>query len=810
MYISFNWLKEFVKIPYKITPEELGSALTLHTVEVEGFEERGAEWKNIVVGKVKEVKKHPNADKLQIVITDVGAKKLQIVCGGSNVREGMLVAVGMSGAKVRWHGEGEPVELKETELRGVKSEGMICASNEIGLGEAFPAAEKEILDLTDFKLKPGDSLASALHLEDVIYEIDNKSVTHRPDLWGHYGMARDAAAFLNLPFEELKLKKIREGASAALKVAVEEETLCPKYCAIVLENVAVGPSPLWLKSRLEACGVRSVNTIVDVTNYVMLELGQPLHAFNARVIHDGNIIVRKAKTNETLVTLDGVSRTLDDSMLVIADDKKVLALAGVMGGAQSEIQSDTKSIVLEAATFDPVSVRKTSQTLGLRTEASQRFEKSLDPNLPPRALIRAVNLLKEVCPKAKAASPLADISHFSLNQGPLELSLDFVRRRIGAALSKEEISSILERLGFKTKVLKKDMLSVAIPSFRATKDVSIREDFIEEIARVHGYDRIPALMPVVTLERPPLNEERALERKIKNLCALGLGMTETYNYSFVEEEVLKQCLFDPASVLRVANPIAKDIGFLRPSLLPNLLSAAARNFKWKENFALFEMGRVFRAEDGPFPRAKESNVMLPRQDIFIAGVIVANEYPFFEAKHALEAALKAADVAYNFLPMKGVYGWVHPARVASVSVGGKVVGLVTEVNPLVVKNFDTKKRVGYFELNFSALAKAEKIKQSFAPLPKYPSITLDLAILIPEKTEWADVRNAVCGAGGELVEDVSLFDVYAGKNIGAGKKSMAFHVTYRSPSRTLELAEAQKIQDRVKKTLEENFGAQIR
>ncbi|MBT5337825.1 phenylalanine--tRNA ligase subunit beta, partial [Candidatus Falkowbacteria bacterium] len=442
MQISLNWLKQHVEGLDKVDPQELGLKLTMATVEVESVENQAELLIKVVVGKIVKLEKHPDADRLQVAQVDIGNKKVKVVCGGSNLKQNMLVAMALSGAKVRWHGEGELVELKSTKVRGVESDGMICAGVEIGLDSLFPAkAKNEIVDLSVLKLQVGQPLADALGLNDVIFEIDNKSLTNRPDLWGHYGIAREVAAIVGSKLKPYKLDKFKKNKQIDLKVKIDDFAACPRYMAIALEGVKISESPDWLKKQLEAIGQKSINNIVDITNYVMYDLGQPLHAFSADKIVDNKIIVRKAIAREKITTLDGEARKLIEDDLLITDNEKPIALAGVMGNQNSEINTNTNVVIIESATFEPFTVRKTADRLDLRSEAAIRFEKNLDPNLAEIAINKAVNLIQEVIPEAKVVSNLIDESKFKLDQGPISLSWEFIDKRIGEKLEQKKIIS---------------------------------------------------------------------------------------------------------------------------------------------------------------------------------------------------------------------------------------------------------------------------------------------------------------------------------------------------------------------------------
>jgi len=476
MLVSYNWLKKHVNINDNFSAEEVAAKLKSSTVEVEKVAYQGKNLESVVVGKVVTADKHPNADKLKVCQVDVGGENLPIVCGGSNVSMGMLVAVAKVGAKVQWHGEGELAELVPTKIRGVESRGMICASTEVGLGQMFPLKEeKEILDLSHFNFVVGTPLAEALKLDDYIFEIDNKSLSHRPDLWGHYGLAREVATIFNRDLNEYQTKEIKDNKEIKLEVKVEDEELCPRYMAVAVGGIKIGESPAWLKQQLLAVGLRPINNIVDITNYLMLDLGQPMHAFDATKINGHKIIVRRAKEGEEFVALDESRHKLTSEVLVIADAKGPVALAGVMGGLESGVTGETQTVIFESANFNSTSIRKTSTRLGLRTDSAIRFEKSLDPNLAALALRRAVELTLELCPEAKVVSKVVDKKHFTLPIGPIEIALETFQQKLGVKLEEKEIIRILSKLGFEIKQ-KKTSLSVKIPTWRATKDISLAED----------------------------------------------------------------------------------------------------------------------------------------------------------------------------------------------------------------------------------------------------------------------------------------------------------------------------------------------
>jgi phenylalanyl-tRNA synthetase beta chain len=809
MKISLNWLKDFVDISKIVTPENLGMKLTMATAEIEGVERRGEVLDKLVVGFVKTREKHPNADRLSVTKVDIGGEKfLNIVCGAPNVAAGQKVVVALPGIVFP-----NGLKLERREVRGIVSEGMICSADEMGLG---PSSHSGILVLNT-AAKAGTKVSEVLPMKDVIYEIDNKSLTNRPDLWGHYGMAREVAAILGQKFKEYKIKKAKNISKSAIKfeVKVQNKKLCPRYLGAVVENIKIGPSPAWLVSRLESVGVRSINNIVDITNYVMLEFGQPMHAFDFDKIGDAKqktIVVREAKDGENIATLDGVQRKLDKLILVIADNKKAVAIAGVMGGGNSEVSEKTTKIILEAANFDPVSVRKTSMKLGLRSEASIRFEKWLDPNLAEFGMARALELLARVLPEAKVAGKILDVKNFKLNQGPIKLSFDYLNKKIGEIIPPAKVTSILKALGFGVKKVGK-VLNVKIPTWRATGDVKIAEDLVEEVARVYGYDNIGGKMPEVRMVAPEENIPRKVERSVKNILAGGLRMTEVYNYSFTEEKVIRKFGFDPAGHIKLKNSINKNLTHLRQSLIPGLVANMAQNQYFADSVRIFELGKIFFREAGELKRGGKRSEYLPRQDESLAGMILekGNETPFYGVKAAAAEVLDALHVAHKFeVWQKDVPMWANSARTARIVVGGKTLGIVTELSPAVEQSFGVRHRVGIFGINFTEMVKLYRDEVVYRSIPKYPAIELDLALIMPQKTVWDDVLKNIFETENRLVKEVKLFDVYEGRGVEAGKKSLAFRIVYRSDERTLRIEEAKNVEQRIIKKLEQRFGAKLR
>ncbi|MCX6796235.1 MAG: phenylalanine--tRNA ligase subunit beta [Candidatus Falkowbacteria bacterium] len=806
MNLSLNWLKDFVDIPKKITPEELGLKLTMHTVEIDSVQKQADKYKNIVVGKILEISKHPDADKLQLVKVDIKKKVLDIVCGATNIAVGQLVPVALVGAILP-----NGLEIKAAEIRGQKSAGMLCAEDELGLGEDHAG-----ILILDERAKVGQSLADYLNIADVVFDVDNKSITHRPDLWGHYGLAREIATFLKIKttkkFEQISQAKIKiDQEENKLEVKVEDFKLCPRYLGIIMSGIKIASSPKWLQDRLVSVGVRPINNIVDATNYVMLELGQPLHAFDQTLVD--KIIVRPAKEDETIETLDGEKRKLDKNMLVIADSKKPIAIAGIMGGANSEINDQTNMIILESANFDFVSIRKTSQKLSLRTEASMRFEKSLDPNLSAMALVRVVNLIKEICPSAKVSSQVADEQKFSLNQGPIELDLAWLKNFLGNTIKKERVVEILTSLGF-VCVDQGNKISVTIPTWRANKDVASQEDLAEEVVRIYGYDNLKLAMSQVVMKAPEIMAEKELINKIKKILVGGPSMREVYNYSFVGEDLLHKLRIDSSQYIHLANPIAVQHTLLRQSLAPNLFLNVKFNQPRYDLIKIFEIGSIYLSIAGEINKDAGGKEKLPYQEKRL-GILVASSVKdnvLSKAKGIIEYLLAHFNLAveYNVAGSEIAPSWSAKDKAAKIKVGQRLVGFVSVLDKKAASNLGIKKECALAEISLKELLEilTGQETKKYKELDKFPPAIRDLAFVVNEKVLYNDIRQEIINYH-PYIKEVGLFDVYQGGKVGADNKNLAFHIIYQA-DRTLTAKEIDELQQGLIKSMEAKFEAKIR
>ncbi|MCC7432640.1 phenylalanine--tRNA ligase subunit beta [Candidatus Peregrinibacteria bacterium] len=802
MKISVNWLKNYVNIPANTNFHDFGNLFTIRTAEVEEVIDLAKSFDKMVIGKIESITPHPDADKLRITKTNIGSETLQIVCGASNIHEGQIVAVALIGSKVRWHGEGDLVELKPVKIRGVDSQGMICAASEIGLKDEVDG----IMDLSHLKAKPGTSLANALNKSDTIIDIENKTLTHRPDLWGHYGIAREIAAILDEKLKPVQVfNKYDNKLPRIVDVEVQSPDLCPRYLTVTIDNIKVEPSPEWLRNALENTGNRSINNIVDATNFVMLELGNPLHAFDRQTIKD-KLVIRRAHQGEKITTLDNEEKTLDTETLIIADVEKPLAIAGVKGGLHSGINEKTTTITLEAANFNPISTRKSSIRHNIRTEAVQRYEKDLDPLLAEQALDRLVQIILDLCPQAKIISSKQDVNNFKYKPRTIKLNLAQASSKIGVELDTKTVKALLEKLEFEVKATAKT-IEVLVPSFRATKDINHQDDLVEEIARLYGYEKLPVLLPTLHMRPGTPNTERQGKYAIRNILSLEHGFSEALNYSFYSQKTLENCSLDPAKHLKVKNYLSEEQTHLRLTLIPGLLKNTAENLKQKSSFRLYEFGRTY----------KNINQFFPLEEKQLAGLILldkkSKDQPFYKAKTVIQSLLAHLNLnSLQYRKAESHNTFAHPNKHAAWfdHKTKQEIIQIYELHPGIAKHYDLDKQlIACFEINYTELHKLPHGERRFRPIPKFPSIEIDISALFDENQQVVDIEKAIRKADQNLITAVQLFDFYQGSNIPAGKKALAYKIILQSNDRTLTEAEMRSTQQKIFSNLQA-LGAEIR
>lgn len=796
MKVSWRWLCELADLA-GVAPDEAARLLPLRTADVEGVERLGA-LDGVVTARVLDVVPHPNADRLRLCTVDHGAAApLQVVCGAPNVAKGQTVCFARVGTTLP-----NGLTLKKAKIRGVESEGMICAEDELGLGTAHDG----IIVLPEGPV--GRPAAEALGVADVVLDLNNTGITNRPDLWGHLGVARECAAIfdraLRPPGTAAAEALVARATGPAFDVAIDDPASCRRYVGLVLEGVADGPSPDAVRRRLEAVGLRSVGRLVDLTNLVMLETGQPLHAFDLREVRGGRVVVRRARAGETMRTLDGKDLALDPEDLVIADAERVLALAGVMGGEASGVRADTTAVLLESACFDAARVRRSAIRHGLRTDASARFEKSLDPEGCLRAALRFVEALLAQAPAVRAPRAVADA--YPRPYPAVELALDpaLVRRRLGVPVPDDVVEARLASVGFGV-TRGAPAWRVRVPSWRATKDVALPEDLVEEVGRLHGYEHVRPQAPVAPMRPLRPTPARALERDGRAALSLALGYVEIATYAFHGVAECQRLGTDPAAHLRLVHPLSAEQDRLQTTCTQNLLSTAARNQPREASLALCEWTRVFvrqgadgasRPEEVPvlgLLRAERDLADDPKGTTFLA---VAGDVL------ALLARLNVPDVTVadagdatlaDGLPPPP---WLHPGRRAAVRSGGTVVALVGEVLPKVAAAFGLAGRAAVAEIHLGRVLAADRTGRVYRGVPRFPWSPFDVAVIVPRKTPAAQVAKVLAGVAPGTVRSVTLFDVYEGAGIPDGHRSLAFTVTFGDDEGTLKPAALDKLQGR--------------
>ena len=777
MFVSLNWVARHVDLS-GVDFDELVSNFTLTVAEVDAETRYGA-LNHVVVGKVLEATP-VEGTKLKKCLVDVGQGTRQIVCGAANVGALQSVVVALPGAKL-----GE-MEIAARQVRGIDSFGMICSEAELGIGEAGEG----ILVLDD-EARPGSRFSELVPIEDVVWDIDNKSLTHRPDLWGHRGIAREIAAMLDRPLLPLDTS-VAFGKESPYTIDNRAAGDCRNYCATALEGIAIRRSPLWLRVALHRVGVRALSNVVDATNFVMLDLGNPLHAFDRDALRGSSIVIRHAVQGERFTTLDGVERTLEAGDLLIADEGRPLALAGIMGGLDSEISDTTRRVLLEAASFDPKRVRVTAQRLGLRSEASMRFEKDLDPLLPEQATRAFIRLIAELAPSARVSSTLMASAAPTTKTTSISLRLAKLEQSLGVAVPGTRVESILEALEFKVKKAEPELLEVEVPSFRATKDITQEVDLIEEIGRYFGFNNILPSPPRVTLKGPDPNRRKRFQARARSYLTQVAGLDEVVTYSFGFDPFLERIGARPAARCTLKNPISQEMVGLRRELATGLIMCQEKNATDYPELGLFEIGRVFH----PAPASGQ----LPDQPTML-GILIAqqrDEDPsaelFLRLKQTLLGLARAVSRHTPRLSQGGVSeAWAHPVRQARIWLGDLPLGYIAEIHPETRTKLRGEHLSAVCELDLDCLLGSAEAAPEFNPLPRFPAVFRAFAVVVDEAVTAETVEQALRAAH-RLIESVTLQSVFRGAGIHPGKKSFAWSVTIRDPDATLDEAAIREIE----------------
>jgi phenylalanyl-tRNA synthetase beta chain len=800
MKISLSWLSDYVELKGH-TPDELARRLTMAGLEVEGIERPGAALNGVVVAQIVESNKHPDADKLSVTKIDAGqGAPLQVVCGAKNYKVGDKVPLATVGTKLP-----NGTEIKAAPLRGIDSHGMLCSSRELGLSE-----EHAGLLILDPALKVGTPIAQALAMDDVLFEVN--VTPNRPDALCHLGIARELATLLGLSVK-LPAPKLNESAlpaTEAITIRIDDATRCLRYAGRVIEGVKVGPSPAWMQQRLKACGMRAINNLVDVTNYVMLESGQPLHAFDLEQIGGGKILVRTATAGEKLTTLDGKERVLAVEDLLIADADKGLVLAGVMGGSSSEVTEKTTRVLLECATFQPMTVRRSAKRHGLHTESSHRFERGTDVSAVAHVLDRAAALIAELGGGTVRAGRV-DVVPKSLAPRRVKLRPSRVSELLGVAVPESESAKILISLGFKQA----DAEHWDVPQARV--DVGGEEDLIEEIARIRGYDAIPTMLPRGLGVLAPEPKPTVAERRIRTALA-GEGLDEVVNYSFVAPAELAAFVADHGAIA-VTNPLSAEQSVMRTTLLPSLVGNVIRSARHQaQGVRFYEVARSYRpdpegggAEHRPvaIERLEVAGVLWGLRDGSRSWTAKDAAVDFYDAKAAVEAVLSALHVEnVSWEPLESP--WYHPRSSAAVMRDGKRLGTLGELHPRAQKRLDAPGGIFLFQLDIEELVAASVLVPQASPLTRFPAVLRDLALVVPLQLENEAIRRLIVEVGAPLVEAARIFDVYTGKPIPEGQKNVAYALRYRAPDRTLTDVEVNAAHGKIVAEVNQRLGGQLR
>lgn len=797
MLVSYNWLKQYTNV--EDNANALAEKITRGGIEVEGVEYLAEEISGVVVGYVVSKEKHPDAEKLNVCQVNVGEEEnLQIVCGAPNVDAGQFVIVAKVGAKL------PGIKIKKAKLRGVESQGMICSLAELGLSKSVvPKNYQEGIYVFETEQELGSDVVEVLGLND--YILDLSITPNRADALSMRGLTYELGALYNNKVDFKDVEKEENYEETSLQVSIESES-CRNYVGQVVKNVEVKSSPLWLQTRLMNSGIRPINNIVDITNYVLLEFGQPMHAFDKDLVGD-KIVVRDAKEGEVLETLDGEERKLQTTDLVITDGSRAIALGGVMGGKNTEVSEKTKNIILESAYFNPTSVRRTSAAHGLRSDSSARFEKGIDPNMQKAALARAVELILELCPNAVVESSVGIVN--KEEEKIVEITTTYINNYLGITLSTEEIVDILEGLSFTVEVTGENLV-VKVPTRRP--DISIKQDLVEEVIRIYGYDNLASTLPKFSkTTKGGLTYSQRMVRDLRAVYA-SLGFNDTINYSLVSEEEATEYTLEDHHKVRLLMPMTETHSTLRQSLVPGLLNTVQYNVARKQkDLKLLEIGRVFFGSG-------DDNIQ-PKETLYLSAALTGEEsatkwlkessvLDFFAAKGYLEVVFERLGLDEKVTYKKSTLEGMHPGRFAEVYLGGKRIGFIGEVHPQVVDKLGLNKTY-VFEINLDEVISESKVKPKYEEVTKYPEITRDIAMLIDVKDEYQNIYNVVESVNSKLISKVELFDLYVGAELLAGKKSLALTITYSDKQKTLTDEEVTSVHDKVLVALTA-YGAIIR
>jgi phenylalanyl-tRNA synthetase beta chain len=803
MFVSYKWLQDYVDLT-GVTANELAEKITKSGIEVEGVEVLNEGIKGVVIGHVLERVQHPNADKLSKCLLDLGeGEPVQIICGAPNVAKGQKVAVAKVGAVLPGN-----FKIKRAKLRGEESNGMICSLTELGLeGKVIPKDYSEGIFVFPADAEVGTDAIALLNRDDEVLEL---SLTpNRSDCLSMLGVAYEVAAILGreVKLPEIDLQPVAEKASDYVKVTVEAKEDNPLYVAKVIKNVKIGPSPLWMQTRLMAAGIRPHNNVVDITNYILLEYGQPLHAFDLDRLGSKEILVRRAKDGEKFITLDDVERTLTADQLVITNGTEPVALAGVMGGANSEVTSDTTTVLLEAAYFNGGTVRKASKDHGLRSEASARFEKGVDPNRVRAAGERAAYLMAKYA-GGDVLEGAAEVDVMTVEPTVVSISLEKINRVLGTNLNIADVKDIFNRLQFGVTI-DGDAITVTAPTRRG--DIKIEEDLIEEVARLYGYDNIPKTLPIGSSTPGKLSVYQKKRRIVRQYLE-GIGLNQAVTYSLTSEEKAPQFALEKRDIIRLAMPMSEDRSVLRLSIMPQLLEVLKYNSaRQNDHIGIYETGAVFLANGADVQPTEKEHLAAAITGLWHSHSWQGEKKPvdFFVQKGILEGLFDKLGLANKVKYVQAKVEGMHPGRTAEIHLNDEKIGFIGQVHPNVQKDLDLKDTY-VFELSLQTVLEAESAPLQYEAIPRFPSITRDIALVANKETVSGTLKEIILTAGIPLLKEVYVFDLYEGDRMEEGKKSIAFSLKYVDPERTLTDEEVTKVHNKVLDALKEKAGAVLR
>lgn len=799
MKASIEWLEEYSDID--VDSVKLGDILTMTGSKVETVEQKGNDIKNVVVGKILEIKKHEDSDHLVVTQVGLGSEKVQIVTGANNIKEGDIVPIAKDGSELPGG-----VKIKKGLLRGVESCGMMCSVGELGLDIVnYPGQIENGIMILDKELEKdlGKDIVEVLNLKEDIIEFE--ITPNRPDCLSIEGLGREVAASLGKEFKNPRKnidEKIVENKEEieGLKVDIEAPDLCYRYIARMVKNVKIGPSPEWLTRRLNACGIRSINNIVDITNYVMLEMGQPMHAFDINSIEGKHITVRRAKNGEKITTLDKQERILDENDLVIADTKKPVAIAGVMGGLNSEIEKDTQTVVFESAVFYGGGVRKTAKKVGLRTESSARYEKGLSSENAIRAVNRAVELV-ELIGAGQEVEGKIDVYPTKQKINKIKLDVEKINNLLGTNIEKEEMIKILEKLDIKVE----NDMAIA-PYFRM--DLEFVADIAEEIVRFYGYDKLETTLIKADTTLGIRNKEQKIEKTIKDML-VNNGLSEIYTYGFVSEQDLEKSNISKELIeksITIINPLSDEYKLMRPTTIPSMMQILATNANKKnQNVKLFDISRNYRNLNN-----EVENGEVPEQENILTLGMYGDDVDFYTLKGLIENVLEAVSVNRYDIVKETENGSYHPGRCANITVGKDVIATIGEVHPAVLGNYGIEKRAYLAEVNVTKIVKYSRQNKKYVEVPKFPAVERDIAVIVDEKVEVGQIEKIITKKSKKLLESATLFDIYRDEKIGTNKKSVAYSLIFRDKKKTLSDEEINTAMENIISELEKVLGAELR